>query len=132
MNWLLASPGAPQLTPPALAVAAVWAGEVCLPPMKWGGLQRERSYYRPSAGDTSRIRPRGEARAGAGPGDGTTIKALAAGARLLVIGRPIREASDPAAAFGGCMAESIGHLGAWPSECGEHGNNPEPPSGEPR
>jgi len=91
----------------ALAVAAGVGGAVCSA-HEVGRLRA--SHPRPFLLVTPGIRPRGSA-----AGDQARVmgphQALAAGASLLVIGRPIREASDPAAAFAACMAESIGQSG---------------------
>ena len=84
-----------------LAAAAGLGGAVCSP-LEVAALRA--SHPHPFVLVTPGIRPGGEA-----PGDQrrvmTPAAALAAGASALVIGRPIREAKDPAAAFEACCNE---------------------------
>jgi orotidine-5'-phosphate decarboxylase len=65
------------------------------------------AHPQPFALVTPGIRP-----AGSATGDParvmTPVKAIAAGASQLVIGRPISAAADPAAAFAACCAELQG------------------------
>lgn len=91
----------------ALAATAGIAGAVCSP-QEVAALRQ--AYPEPFALVTPGIRP-----AGAPVGDQrrvmTPAQAIAAGASLLVIGRPISAADDPAAAFDACCA-GLSILGA--------------------
>lgn len=86
-----------------LAVAAGLGGAVCSP-LEVAALRT--SHPQPFVLVTPGIRPGGGAL-----GDQrrvmTPAAALAAGASALVIGRPIREAKDPAAAFEACCGELL-------------------------
>jgi len=85
----------------ALAAAAGVGGCVCSP---WEVAALRASYPEPFALVTPGIRP-----AGTTAGDQARVMApaaaVAAGASQLVIGRPIRAAVDPAAAFARCCVE---------------------------
>ena len=85
----------------ALAASAGVGGCVCSP---WEVAALRAAHPQPFALVTPGIRPRGS-----GSGDQarvmTPAAAIAAGASLLVIGRPITAAADPAEAFARCCAE---------------------------
>ncbi|HMC33994.1 MAG: orotidine 5'-phosphate decarboxylase [Deltaproteobacteria bacterium 13_1_20CM_2_69_21] len=98
----LARDAVPRLA--RLAVAAGADGVVCAP--------QEVSALRASLGPGLLLVVPGIRPAGAAPGDqrrtGTPAEAIRAGASILVIGRPLRDASDPAAAADAIAREIAG------------------------
>ncbi len=93
----------------ALAAGAGIGGCVCSP-LELRTLRRQ--HPEPFTLVTPGIRPAGSATADQARVMGPAA-AIAAGASLLVIGRPITAAADPAAAFAACCAELAGGKGEY-------------------